>query len=237
MPGLVSPVPGTLRSPVPTTLGAATGQVQPSRRKTGFMIGGAVVVAAAVGGILLVVKKSETSTTDTGSNGMPVGSGSAQAAVATGSATKPPDPPPVGSAAGSAVGSATATVKTPDPKGSAAVPDIGLLVLTLESTPPGAEVFVDGVDLHKQTNTTLSLPATHAKAEIRLRLKNYEDFVFGDVVLEGKELKQQATMVAKKVVPPGTGHGSGHSNGHGPATGKGSGHKDNDTGLMRPEDL
>lgn len=111
--------------------------------------------------------------------------------------------------------------------------------LTVTSDPAGAEIFLDGVDLGKQTNTTLVLPINHNKAQLRLKLKGYDDFVIRDVALDG-DLAENAAL---KKVAVSSGHGSG-SSGHGSgssgkgsgSSGKGSGHG-NDTGLIRPDDL
>src|ERR1700733_7520696 len=126
MPGLMSPVPGSLMSPSPTTLSAAAGQVQGQRSKMGFMIAGGLVVTAAIIGVVVVVSGKKTAATNgTGeaSGGSDVaGSGSGSApttpiAVVVPDATVAVVAPDKGSDVGS--GSATVAVVVPD-KGSGA---------------------------------------------------------------------------------------------------------------------
>jgi eukaryotic-like serine/threonine-protein kinase len=250
MPGLMSPVPGTLKSPVPTTLSQAAGQAGPAgaRNRTGFIVGGVVVVAAVAIAIVVVVSNKKS---DAGATADPIGSaGSGSTIAVTPVPTPTPTPTPNGSG--------SAASKTPDlgvGSGSGKIePKDRYMSVTVTSTPPGAEIFIDGVDLQKVTDATLSLPVNHTKAEILLRMKGFEDFVFSDVALDGKDLKEAAALVPKKVVQVPTGKGSasvgkgsasagkgsasaGKGSAAGKGSGKGSGHKDNDTGLMRPEDL
>ena len=251
-PSMMSPVPGSL-TPVPTTLGAATGQVAAQgRSKTGFIIGGAIVVVAAAVGVIFVVKgKDKETPVDTGSgsgSGSSAASGSDQhvamgsgSGSGSGSATAAGS----GSASAKAAGSGSAVPNAGSGSGSAKTvvpppPDITTMKLTVTSDPAGAEIFLDGVDLGKQTNTTLVLPINHNKAQLRLRLKGYDDFVIKDVALDG-DLNETATL---KKVTVSSGHGSGSagkgsgsSSGKGSGSaGKGSGHG-NDTGLIRPDDL
>lgn len=107
--------------------------------------------------------------------------------------------------------------------------------LTVTSEPAGAEIFLDGVDLGKQTNTTLVLPINHSKAQLRLKLKGYDDFVIRDVALDG-DLNEKATL---KKVTVSSGHGSGSSGRGSGSSGRGSGSSGhgNDTGLIKPDDL
>jgi serine/threonine-protein kinase len=229
-PGVLSPVPGTI-APIPTTLGAASGQVEGARRgKTGFLIGGAAVVLVAAVAVIVVVRGGKGKEAPGGGSGVasgngdmasPAGHGSAATTVAT---VEPPKQ--TGSAAGA--GSATAAEVKPTVS-----PDVQLMKLTLTSEPPGAEIFYNGGDLHKQTPAELKMPMTHDKGEFRLRLKGYDEYVIKDVPFDG-DLDQNAKL--KKAVPVSTGHGTGHgpgSAGRGSASGSTGSH--NDTGLMVPE--
>jgi serine/threonine-protein kinase len=221
-PGALSPVPGTI-APIPTTLGAASGQLEGAGRgKTGFVIGGAAVALAAAVAIVVVVRGGKDK--DAGGSGSTLASGSG--AVVT---------PAVGaSVAGSAV-----PVDPPKHPGSAAPevkpavsPDVQLMKLTLTSDPPGAEIFYNGGDLHKQTPSELKLPMTHDKGEFRFRLKGYDEYVIKDVPFDG-DLEQSAKL--KKSVATATGHGTGRGTS---SAGRGSGSSTgshNDTGLMVPE--
>ena len=129
MPGVMSPVPGTLTAPSPTTLGAAAGQVQGGKGKTGFVIAGVAVVAIAGGGIFMVLDKkkpaddpgagsgsanvvsmntgsgegSSLAVTPTHTGSADTGSADTGSAATTGSASTPT---PQAGSAGSAVGSA-----------------------------------------------------------------------------------------------------------------------------------
>jgi len=234
MPGIMSPVPGTL-SPVPTTLGAATGQIASAgRSKAGFVIGGLIVVAAAAAGVFLVLNGKDKTPADNG-GGTASGSGSgssgrgSDSVVTMGSgsagsqaAVKPPPPPPPAPDAAVAV--------TPPPP-----PEPTNVTVTVTSEPPGAEIFVDNVDVGKQTNTSLSLPI-HGTPQIRLKLKGYDDFAIKPLQLD-KDTTEPLAKLKKTAIaghgphttPTGNGSGSG---------GKGSGgHGGNDTGLMNPDNM
>ena len=241
--GLLSPVPGSLTTPSPTTLGAAAGQVQGGRSKTGFIVAGVAVVAVAAAALVLVASKKKTQE--------PASTGSAEVvAMTTGSAG-------IGSAGGSAItvtpttgsaGSAVAPETGSAGSGSAAIPantgsagsaatpivkpDVTLLRLVINSTPEGAEIYLNGVDTGKKTNATLTVPHTKAKANIRLKLHGYADVVIRDVALDsGDEVTETSTLRAVAVAPASGGH-----TGTGKGSGKtGGGHHDDDDGLMRPE--
>ncbi|HTR49600.1 MAG TPA: serine/threonine-protein kinase [Kofleriaceae bacterium] len=233
MPGIMSPVPGTL-SPVPTTLGAATGQIAPAgRSKAGFVIGGFLVVAAAAAGVFLVLHgKDKTAPADNGSgtasgsgsgsgeNVVTMGSGSSGSAGSEVAIKQPPPPPPATPDA------AVAVTPPPEPTN---------VTVTVTSDPPGAEIFVDGVDVGKQTNASLTLPI-HGNPQLRLKLKGYDEFVFKPLQLD-KDTTEPLAKLKKTAIaghgphptPPGNGSGSG---------GKGSGgHGGNDTGLMNPDNM
>jgi len=198
-----SPVPGSLSSP--TTLGASAGQVQGGKSKTPFIIAGAITMAAAAAAVIFVVAGHKKTTTpsnagagsDTGSAvvvKMDNGSGSANLATTNPPVpvdAAPPPPPPVDAA------------PPPPPVDAAeAKPAITMTRVTVTSTPPGAEIYINGAPLHKQTPAELTLPAGDAR--LSLRLKGYSEFKStvspkGDTMNVDASLKKAATVV----VPPG----------------------------------
>ncbi len=115
--------PGAIATPSPTTLGAATGQVQPGRGKTGFIIAGLVIAAAAIAAIIVVAHKDEVpgagsaiaATDPGGASGATPGSDTTSGITAPGSATATGGTTPgsATAAGGTAPGSATATGGTP----------------------------------------------------------------------------------------------------------------------------
>ena len=130
--------------------------------------------------------------------------------------------PPAGSDAGSAVTTERLTE------------------IEVESSPPNAKIFVDGVDLGKITPATLSVPRKPGKKlQITLRLKGYNNFIF-KAVDAGENSKQTTDLVPVKTRPGGpisVGPGSGgRTNGSGTknnGSGGTQGSADPD-GLMRP---
>jgi hypothetical protein len=116
-----------------------------------------------------------------------------------------------------------------------------MMQLAVTSVPPGAEIFVDGKDLGKTTNTVLSLRRSATTTTIRLQLKGYDDYVFPQASLDTDNLTEAATLKkAPSVVRPNppAGHGSGSSTGSNKGSGtkgSGSGHGGDDTGLMVPD--
>jgi serine/threonine-protein kinase len=247
----MTPAPGTLTgtvTPVPTTLGAATGQLEGSRSKTGFVIAGVLVVGAAIAGVAVVLSggkkeqpvatgsndigsttgSSGSATTTTGS-AMTVEHGSAGSAVVatTGSAGSAGSAVVETGSAGSAGSAAVVVVNTGSAgsAGSAATPLVPKTAsLTLTSTPDGADIFVNNVATGKKTPATLTLP--RGKVLIAFRLKGYEDLFVKDIVLDTDQVTKD---VALHHAHTGTGHGSGH-----PGNGKGSA-KACDTCLERPD--
>jgi len=243
MPGIMSPVPGTL-SPVPTTLGASAGQVAGGgRSKAGFVIGGFIVVAAAAAGVFFVVNsKDKPAPADNGSGSASGGSGNVVTMNngSSGSGSAPVD------SGGSGAGSQVA-VKPPPPAPPDAPPAVvtpppepTMVTVNVTSEPPGAEIFVDGVDVGKVTNTTLSVPI-HGNPQIRLKLKGYDDFAFKQQQLD-KDLAEPLAKLKKASVvghgphTPPTGTGSGSGKGSATTTTNTTGHG-NDTGLMNPENM
>jgi serine/threonine-protein kinase len=225
-PGTLSPVPGTI-APSPTTLTSASGQLEGgARSKTGFVIGGAAVVVIAAVAVFFAARGGKDKDSGTGSGSgevaSPVAANPTEHAKAAGSAASVDPPKQTGSVAPTGSAS-TADLKVP------VSPDVQLMQLTLTSNPPGAEIFYNGGDLHKQTPTVLKMPLTHDKGEFRLRLKGYDEYVIKDVPFDG-DLEQSATL--KKMASVSAGHSVGHGAGSSAHSNTGS---HNDTGLMAPE--
>ena len=223
-------------TPAPTTLGSAAGQVTPKKGKTGFLIAGLLVVGAAGAGIAVVLSgksvESGGGTTQTadaavqspvtpGSNDKTVDRGSA------GSATTPQTPQ-----TGSAGSAATPQVGSAGSAGSAVVPEEPKIsVITLTTTPPGAAIYIDGIDSGKVTPQPIEVPKDKKAVTITLRLDKYQDKVLKNYSVESDvndtfELKKKSGGTVK-VNTGGTGKGSA-------GKGSGSGRKD-DTGLERPD--
>ena len=246
--GMMTPAPGMV-TPSPTTLSAAAGQMQPSRSKTPFVIAAAAVVVVAVVGVVLLMNKGggedAAKQPDNGSNTL-ADKGSQEA-------TPTPDPQPQpdtnGSAAGSAIaGSAVAgdthgsAAATGDTKGSAAVAEQGsattqeakdvvaLSAVTISSTPPGAEILINGTAIGKKTPATLNLPMGK-DVTVRLKLSGHVEYKKAIVVDEDKIsldaalVKRSSSSSSSATKNTGTGKGSG----------KGSGQKTCDTCLERPD--
>jgi serine/threonine-protein kinase len=189
-----SPVPGSLTAPSPTTLGAAAGQVQGARSKTPFIIAGALTLAAAAAAVVVVVaankKKHSTPVAagaGSGSEVVQTGSGSAQPQVAPPDAAPPP--PPV-DAAPVHVDALVKTTQSP-----------AMTRVTINSVPPGADIYVNGVSLNKKTPTELTLPS--AEVRIALRLKGYSEVkqtisATGEAMTVDLSLKKAAVVVPKQ---------------------------------------
>jgi hypothetical protein len=212
IPGLLSPVPGTLTAPSPTTLSAATGQqVAGGRSKTGFIIAGAAVVAIAGGAIVLLASKKSGGTTDdskAGSNVVSMSTGSAE----TTHVTAPPPPPMIDAAVAPPPIDAAAVPAT---TGSAAGSDMTVkppvkVKLTITSTPEGAEIYFSGVDQHAKTNTTLEVERGKVPALITLKLHGYQDAAIKDLASATGDELTRAVKLVKVSVPVHTpsGHGS-----------------------------
>jgi hypothetical protein len=246
---MYTPAPGTLTNsgavgPSPTTLSAATGQVQAPRGKTGFVIAGVLVVAAAIVGVAVVLggKKHDAAGPGSGSDvtqpagsgtttgsAMTVEHGSAGSAVvmATGSATGSAGSAVVATGSAAATGSATGSAAgtTTGSAGSAAVVP-AVATLTLTTTPDGAEVFLNGAPTGKKTPLTIQVPRG-GKMTVGFRLKGYEDLFVKEIAVDSDAITKAVTL-KKSHSGGGTGKGSAHG------TGKGSATKC-DTCLERPE--
>jgi len=225
---IMSPVPGTLTTPGPTTLSAAAGQAQGASggKKTGFIIAGVAVVAIAGGAIFMVAKKKSEPAGQGSDVAMNAGSAEGSAMTVT-----PPRPDAAVAMPVDAAVAVAADAAVPVAVDAAIVkPDVTLLKLTIDSTPPGAEIFLNAVDTGKKTPATLTVPKTSVKANVRLKLHGYVDAVIKDVALDsGDEVKESATLKVYSVTPPGGGTHTG--------AGKGSGkhQQQDDSGLERPE--
>jgi serine/threonine-protein kinase len=215
IPGLLSPVPGSLTAPSPTTLSAAAGQqVAGGRSKTGFIIAGAAVVAIAGGAIFLLAnKKSSGAADDTkGSDNTVVSMNNGSATTTHVTAPPPvidaavvPPPPVIDAAVPASTGSAGSgagsdmTVKPP-----------AKVKLTITSTPEGAEIYFSGVDQHVKTNMTIELPRAKVPAVITLKLHGYQDVAIKDLKAETGDQLTRAVKLVRVSVPSHTpsGHGS-----------------------------
>ena len=275
-PAPFTPVPGTLQqpsgiygsqtpsgiyqgtTPVPTTLGAAAGQVTGRKKsRAPFLIAGILVVAGAGAGVAIVMSgkdsKAGAGTTQgsddlgsasTGSDSLtPQPNGSGDKTVDKGSATTPPPTGSAGSAAtpptgsGGSAGSAVAQVGS---AGSAAVvvPEVPKVsVLTFTTTPPGAAIWIDGVDTKKKTPEPVEVPRDKHAVVITFKLDKYEDVVLKNFSVDA-DVADKFPMKKKSSSSSGqTGKGNTGKGNTGTGKGSGSGKKGNDTGLERPDDL
>jgi serine/threonine protein kinase len=192
---MTAPTYPGLATPVPTTLGTATGASQIGAAPTasgggsklGFVIAGTAVVIAAAIAIAIVVRGNDK-LAEIGSAGSSASAGSAGSAVVVMPPTPPPPAPPplptpgsatveaaAGSGSDAGSGSAVApTISDGAGSGSAAV-EADSVEITVISTPPGAHIFVDNVDTGKVTPAPLSFPKlTGKKVAISMRLKGYQ---------------------------------------------------------------
>jgi serine/threonine protein kinase len=297
--------PGSIATPSPTTLGAAAGQVQPGRGRTGFIIAGLVIAAAAIAAIIVVAHKDEipagggsaiaidpgsasgatpgsetetsgtrpgraaatggttpgsatpggTTSGGTTTGGTTPGSAAATGGTTPGSATTGGTAPGTGESNGS--GSAAATPGGTDGSAGSGSGRASTIVdptteIGVASSPPGARIYVDGVDTGKITPAKLDVPKqAHSAIAITLKLKGYEPFTFRSVD-EGESSQQKAELV--KIKTDGNsaprcrtperagchrdskgccveGAGSGSKNGSGAKAGSAT---DDPDGLLRP---
>jgi serine/threonine-protein kinase len=183
-PGTLSPVQFPTPAPgqVPTTLGGAAGQqVAGGKSKTPLFVAAGIVVVGAGIAIAVVASKGK------GGGDEPAAPGSDTTVVAQPiPPTPPPKPPTVApdAAVAAIVTPDAAVVATPDAPIALPPPVPKTVAISLESMPAGAEIFLDGVDMHKVTPATLDLPrkaGTHAN--IQLKLTKYADFKFPPIEL------------------------------------------------------
>jgi eukaryotic-like serine/threonine-protein kinase len=254
IPGMLTPhgVVGHGGHAAPTTLGSATGQVGggTSGKKVGFIVAGVLVVAAAAVAIIIVIS---------GGGGVAAGSGSGSSEASgsdPGSAavTNPPSdsatPTPgngtdmtVQHDAGPGSGSAIAA---PGP-GSSTPPEPATTMLRLTTTPPGAKIYIDGVEQKQKTPGAVEKLA-RKPVKLVLKLAGYDDITLDKLELNDEVVAKEFVFKKKSgggvVIKTGggnTGKGSGTTPGKGSNTGKGSGTtpgkgSGNDTGLEKPGD-
>ncbi|MDX2089727.1 MAG: serine/threonine-protein kinase [Kofleriaceae bacterium] len=265
-----TPPPGSLSTPtgmrvtgagygaapnVPTTLGAAAGQVAPKKSKTGFMIAAVAILGAAGGGIAFVASQGgdKTETVEAATGGSDEGSATEQPVPETGSGSATTKTVETGSGSavatnagsGSAMGSGSQAVASNagsadagsgagsgSAAGSAAViPAVSTLTFTTK--PAGAAIFVDGVDTKKRTPEPIEVPRSVGAVKIDLKLDGYLTYTLENFGV-GKDITKSFTLKKKSsgaVVPTGSGT---KNTGKGSGAGAGSGFKDKD-GLERPD--
>ena len=249
VPGSISPPSGIYghTTPAPTTLGAAAGEVQRGRSKTGFVIAALLVLVAAGAGVAIVVTGQKVEHGGDPGSAIAGGGGSAIKTVEPGSAdpgsAAPGSAAPGSAATGSAdagsaatgsaatgsadagsaaqAGSGSAVPQVGSAGGSAAVPAIS--TITLSSTPAGAAIWIDGKDTGKKTPSPIEVDKAQGAVTITFKLALHEDFVLrklsvGRDVTRAVKLKRRASIT----VNPGRGSGSGSG-------------RVNDTTLERPE--
>ncbi|HEY5946631.1 MAG TPA: PEGA domain-containing protein, partial [Kofleriaceae bacterium] len=226
--GMMTP-PGMV-TPSPTTLSAAAGQVQPTKSKTPFVIAAALTVVLAAGGVFMLLNKKKDSEPaaqpDQGSNVVAVDKGSAQQQQ-TPQPPPPPPPPPDTKGSAAAAGSAVTVDKgSGATKGSAETKEVkdvvSLSAVTISSTPPGAEILINGASIGKKTPATLNLPMGK-DVNVLLKLSGHADYKKAVVV--------DKDAIALDVPLRKTSSSSGKTTGKG----KGSGQKACDTCLERPD--
>jgi eukaryotic-like serine/threonine-protein kinase len=234
-----TPAPGTLSNklvtPVPTTLGAATGAatVPPTGgSKIGFIVAGVVVVAAAAVAIIVVA-------TNKGSEpGGSTGDSGSQVAAAADAANNDPMPVP----------DAAVAVKPPVIPDAAThvatvVPDaaepVKMTTFKFAVTPKEAKIYVDD----EEKPASFELPRSTKTVKIKFKAEGYEELI-KDYSLDENIDKPIALKKKTKipVIPTNPNPGKG-SNGKGSGSqtpGKGSqtvpNKGSNDTGLERPGD-
>ncbi len=245
-----TPIPGSLQNPyatpTPTTLGQATGQVSQPRGKGLFIVLGIAVVAAAAVAIAVVVTKGGGKTEVAS---QPLGSDAIVAAKGSDPIVKPPTPGSDTVVKPPTPGSAAVVVPTAGSAGSAVVPPGNgsatvvndMIELTVDTTPPGATIIFNGVEVGV-TPTKVPVPRGKGKqATLKLVLHGYADETIRNVDL-GSDASLVRTLKKLKgvpLLPPGKGSAVVPPPGKGsavvPPPGKGSG-KSDDTGLMKPGD-
>lgn len=219
--------------------------------------------AAAVGpGSTVATGSAATGSAAAGPGSAATGPGSAATAPGTGSATIAAGSaagPGAGSAAGPGPGGTTGSLQAGSDAahaGSSAPTLPDEVEIGVSSSPPGARVYVDGVDTGKITPAKLRVPVgSSSSLSVTLKLKGYEPFTFRSIdVREGSQ--QKAELVKIKSAGPvvkcrtaeragctrdsrgccvadGPGYGNVSRPGPGKGSGQGSGVGDRDD-LMRP---
>ncbi len=246
-PGPMTPVPGLTPPPgaltagmmpsqpgvTPTTLSAAAGQVQTAKSKTPFIIAAAVTVALAVVAVVLLAGNKDSTepagSPDEGSNTVTMGEGSQTPQPEQPKPEPKPEPQPQPQPEGSAAGTGSAATVTPEDQGSAEPKHIvRLSAVTITSTPPGADILINGADLGKTTPATLNLPRGK-DVNIAIKLSGHHTFKKALKIDEDK-ISFDAPLVKRSHRPTG-----GDKTGKGNGKGSGTTTKACDTCLERPD--
>ena len=225
-----TPVPGQLTpygmsSPLPTAMGAITGQgPAPTKSRAPLFIAAGIVIAGAIIGVAVVVSKSGGKDTPVVADGTGSAAGTTPGSdktVERGSA----EPVSIDAAVAAPTPDAAPTVVDPPAKTHAKV--------TLETQPPGAEIYVNGILVEGPdgkpilTPTPFELPLSKTPVKITLRKRGYEDIEERGFPISD-DIKKTFPKFARK--SSSVGKGSGKTPGKGSQTGT-----SNDTGLMRPD--
>jgi hypothetical protein len=227
-------------TPTPTPYPAQT------RSKAPIIVAALVVVVAAVIAIVFAVRKKTAEE--------PVANPPATVDAAIEKKVTPDAPDKVvktGSNDGSATKVDEGSGKTPGTGSDAKTGSAGSAVtapkvskITLVSTPPGAKIYINGVELEQVTPQPFEVPLSDKPIKIVLKLDGYKDIVFEKMVPNQNINEERAFQKKPKYTPdrpPGKGSGSSTPPGPGsaktpPNTGSGSGKRgSNDTGLIKPE--
>jgi serine/threonine-protein kinase len=236
VPGQMTPAPGALTAGMmtpmpnltPTTLSAATGQVQPAKSKTPFLIAGVATVAIAAGGVFFLLEKKDSApaaSSDTGSNTVTIDNGSQEQRQPP----SPPAPPPDNKGSQQEQHHDTPQPPPPPPenKDSAETKDVVTLsAVTITSTPPGADILINGAAIGKKTPATLNLPMGK-DVNVLLKLSGHADFKKA-LVIDQDKITFDAQL-RKVATTPGKNTGGNKGNG------KGSSSKPCDTCLEKPD--
>jgi eukaryotic-like serine/threonine-protein kinase len=251
-PPMATPVPGGYsNAAAPTTLGSATaggipGITNQPKRKTGLFIAAGVVVVVTVVALVLATrdgKKAATGGGDSGDSGAVASGNEPPTVTPDAPPIKKKDPDPVKDPGGAAIqepgsGSGPGSATVEPPKTTTAT-------VTITTTPPGAKILVNGVELDQRTPEPFELPISTKEVKVTLKLDGYKDIVLEKLV-PNQNINEERAFKKKSVavIPPvgvgkgsatvGTGKGSGSAGKGSAGTGKGSGR--NDTGLIKPGD-
>ena len=232
-----TPPPGYLSSPSfvgphmptpsPTTLGAAAAQVAPARGKTGVIVASVAVVAAAAVAIAFVVTRDQGGGKgDDGDRGValvkPEDKPPEDKPDDKPPEVKPDDKPPEVKPP-----EVKPEVKPPEvkPEDTAPPPEPTNATITLTTTPAGARIFVNGIEIDQVTPEPFTLPRSKKPVKIVLKLDKHDDHVIDAFVVD-KDVSNDYTLKPKRRAGGGRGSATGRPGGSGPS----------DTGLIRPDD-
>jgi eukaryotic-like serine/threonine-protein kinase len=258
---MTTPPPGSLigpATPVPTTLGASSGELRSSSSKKGFLILAGLVVAAAVAAIVVVVsgdkKEPGAGSGEVAENGRGTAGPGSQVEPGKGSQAAGIDPAPgsnktttepgkgepgkgepgkgepgKGEPGKGEPGKGSQDSGTGSAGGGPTLPE--LATITLTTRPAGARILVNGVEQPVHTPQPFTLPKSSKRVKIVLRLANYEDLEIP--LVADQDRSSDLVLKPKKRVPqppPDPRRGSGNKGSGG--TGPGPGSSDSD--LMKP---